>query len=249
MKVYKAGSISIITLTIRGQTNEKRDGVVDPLHAKFRTQKAYVDVIENVETGWEMISDCSIHNSLFIYTVGKIIEVDNYDTDINEVCAPGIHYFKTREAAESWWLKYWGCGYETGLHRAWHENGQLVEEYTCKDGVFEGLYRRWHEDGKISKEGNYKDGKKEGLHRERYPSGQLESEVNYKDGKVDGTYHTWFCDGTLSEEIEFKDGIYKRKRYYPGGKIFEESITEGKKRQYKMWDKTGDIIHQSDENL
>lgn len=34
-----------------------------------------------------------------MYTVGKIVTVDNFDTNRYEECAPGIHFFITRKEA------------------------------------------------------------------------------------------------------------------------------------------------------
>ena len=44
-----------------------------------------------------------------------------------------------------------------GLHREWHENGQLRQECTYKDGKKYGLYRAWHENGQLDDERTYKD--------------------------------------------------------------------------------------------
>lgn len=35
----------------------------------------------------------------FVYTVGEVVEVDNFDEDRWKECAPGIHFFITREEA------------------------------------------------------------------------------------------------------------------------------------------------------
>ena len=41
----------------------------------------------------------SNYDSTFIYKVGKFVRVKNYSDDIRETCAPGIHFFMTREEA------------------------------------------------------------------------------------------------------------------------------------------------------
>ena len=41
----------------------------------------------------------SDHNSQFIYTVGKTVEVADFDEDRWNECAPGIHHFITRREA------------------------------------------------------------------------------------------------------------------------------------------------------
>jgi Family of unknown function (DUF5758)/MORN repeat variant len=206
---YKAGLRSIITLEITGKTNENREDVVDALRAKFRTNKACVVDIENFQTGVEMKEDFSIHNDLFIYKVGKEAIEANYNEDINEVCAPGIHYFKTRKAAKSWWLKcdhiYRGVRRD-GLHREWHENGRLSEEYSYRAGKLNGIYKRWQKDGSPSEECTFKNGIKNGLYKLWHDNGRLCEESNYKDRELDGVYKRWNTNGQLECERYFKNG-------------------------------------------
>jgi antitoxin component YwqK of YwqJK toxin-antitoxin module len=205
--VYKAGQCSIITLEITGKTNEKRGGIADPLHAKFRTDKALVIDIKNFTTGLQMEEDVSKHDPEFVYKVGEEVRGDDYDEDINEVCAPGIHYFKTKEAAESWWLRHNLYKIE-GLYRTWYENGQLESEANYKDGKKDGLYRWWHCDssGKLKEESNYKDGKWNGSCKWWHENGALEIESNYKDGRKDGLYRWWTDNIQLQVEDNYKDG-------------------------------------------
>ena len=51
-------------------------------------------------------SDCtsavSMHDSNFIYKVGEVVSVDNFDTDRWNECSTGIHFFMTREEAEKY---------------------------------------------------------------------------------------------------------------------------------------------------
>ena len=41
----------------------------------------------------------SIHDSNFAYRVGETVRVDNFDEDRRNECAPGIHFFITRQEA------------------------------------------------------------------------------------------------------------------------------------------------------
>jgi antitoxin component YwqK of YwqJK toxin-antitoxin module len=199
--VYKAGSCSIITLEITGKTNEKRSGIVDPLHAKFRTDKALVIDIENFETKEKMKEDYSNRDLYFIYRVGEEVKVVNYNEDIHEVCTTGIHYFKTKEAAESW------MGHDLdGLHRNWHENGQLWIETNYQNGKRNGSCREYYENGNLRIECNYKDGERDGVYREWYYSGNIEKETNYKDGKLNGVYRKYYENGGLGIDCNYKDG-------------------------------------------
>jgi antitoxin component YwqK of YwqJK toxin-antitoxin module len=181
-KCYKAGMNSIITLTITGKTNEKRDGVVDAKYAKFRTSSARVDDIEDYKTKEKMVSDMSIHDISFIYTLGEEVKVENYDEDINGICAPGIHYFKTREAAESWYIPNDYLVDLEGLYREWHENGELQKECTYRAGKLEGVYRELHDNGIVSLECTYKNGRLDGSYIEFYRNGRPELKRTYKNG-------------------------------------------------------------------
>lgn len=107
----------IVKLEILGKNNESRTGIGNSKFAKFRCSKARVLGIydygydfgtNNIHINTtEFSSAVSIYNQSFQYTVGQIVEVDNYDNNINEVCATGIHYFLSGEVA----LMYWGRQY------------------------------------------------------------------------------------------------------------------------------------------
>jgi hypothetical protein len=44
-------------------------------------------------------SICSDYNKEFIYRVGETVEVDNFEMNRWNGCAPGIHHYITREEA------------------------------------------------------------------------------------------------------------------------------------------------------
>ena len=66
---------------------------------KCRCNKAKVLDIENIETGEKVKAVKSDYNSEFIYKVGEIVTVDDFDEDRWNECAPGIHFFMNRENA------------------------------------------------------------------------------------------------------------------------------------------------------
>lgn len=66
---------------------------------KCRASKAKVISITNYDgtpAGDEVASD---HDSNFVYRVGETVEVENFDENRWNECAPGIHHFITREEA------------------------------------------------------------------------------------------------------------------------------------------------------
>ena len=67
---------------------------------KCRASKAEVLEIQNIDGSKADVSSvCSSHNSDFIYEVGKIVEVKDFDTDRWHECSTGIHHFITRQEA------------------------------------------------------------------------------------------------------------------------------------------------------
>jgi len=166
---YKACRNSIVTLELLAdsKTNEKRDGIVDKNYAKFRCDKAKVIDIINVKTGEKMKTDISIRDERFEYSLEKFVETDFY-TDLNEVCAGGIHYFKTKEAAVSWFYRISSgdiglreiivMGWPDGKWSAWYENGQKKSEKTYKHGKLHGEVSTWYENGYKKDEEFYGNG-------------------------------------------------------------------------------------------
>ena len=67
---------------------------------KCRCDKARVVAIENIDGSESRITEvCSNHDKTFIYRVGEVVSVDNFDDNRWNECAPGIHFFITREEA------------------------------------------------------------------------------------------------------------------------------------------------------
>ena len=67
---------------------------------KCRCSKAKVVAIENIDgTPSDVNSICSAFNPYFIYEVGSEVEVENFDENRFNECAPGIHFFINRQEA------------------------------------------------------------------------------------------------------------------------------------------------------
>jgi hypothetical protein len=67
--------------------------------AKCRCDKAKVLDIENIETGDKVKEIRSSYDSNFIYKVGEIVSVDNFDNNRWNECSTGIHFFVNKENA------------------------------------------------------------------------------------------------------------------------------------------------------
>lgn len=66
---------------------------------KCRCDKAKVLSITNIKTGKEVNEITSNYDKNFIYEVGKIVEVKDFDEDRWSECSTGIHFFMNKENA------------------------------------------------------------------------------------------------------------------------------------------------------
>jgi len=157
---YKAcrNSIVILELLNDSVTNEKRDDVVDDKYAKFRCNMAKVVNITNVKTGKRMKKDVSIYDDNFYYILNGVVKTHCFNETINEVCTEGIHYFKTKEAALSWFYNQEDKNFPDGKWIRWHENGQKLSEGSFKDGKGDGKWIGWHNNGQKGYEGTFING-------------------------------------------------------------------------------------------
>ena len=91
---YKKANGCIVKLLI--PEDAKRSSATT---TKCRTNKAKVLDIENIETGEKVEEIRSNYDNNFIYRVGKIVYVDNFDDDRWNECSTGIHFFVNKENA------------------------------------------------------------------------------------------------------------------------------------------------------
>ena len=91
---YKKASGCLIELLILEDAKRSSATTV-----KCRCNKAKVLDIENIETGKKVKEIRSNYDSNFIYKVGEIVHVDNFDNNRWNECATGIHFFINKENA------------------------------------------------------------------------------------------------------------------------------------------------------
>jgi antitoxin component YwqK of YwqJK toxin-antitoxin module len=155
---YKSCGEYIVSLAKLNDTitNESRNDIANVSYAKFRGNKFLVTKICHKFTN-ESID--FIYNTCYkiklLYKVNEIVEV-KFSKDLNEICAEGIHYFKSKEAAYYYCLNTTNY---TGKFKVWHDNGQLAVECNYKNGQLYGKYMSWNCNGKNSEINNYIDGK------------------------------------------------------------------------------------------
>jgi len=230
---YKACRNSIIILELLNDTitNEKRKDVINDKYAKFRCDKAKVIDITNVKTGELMEGDVSIYDSEFVYSFGEIIETV-FDENLDEVCTNGIHYFKTKEAALSWFYNQDDKNFPDGKWIRWNENGEKHCEGTYKNGKHDGKWTGWHENGQKFYECAYKNGKHDGkcIYWYGNEKNQKESEVTRKDGILEGKCTCWWYNADKRSEGSYKDGKKEGKwtEWWVNGQIkSEETYKDG----------------------
>lgn len=169
-------------------TNEKRDNVHNEDYAKFRANFLKVIKIFNVNdptkirTSIENVYEAEDEKSIKLeYKIGSIVEADNFDVEINNVCSGGIHYFKTLIAA------YYYRGVPdayTGVWTGYHANGRVYEEGCYIRGIQMGKWIEYDENGNISEEGKYKNGDKDGTWKILANNGDSFVFVTYKNGYI-----------------------------------------------------------------
>jgi hypothetical protein len=70
---------------------------------KCRANKAVVISITTLDGDPAGNEVCSDYDSSFVYRVGETVEVNNFDENRWNECAPGIHHYITREEAVRHW--------------------------------------------------------------------------------------------------------------------------------------------------
>jgi len=92
---WKKANGHIVELEIL--SNAKRSSAIG---RKCRCDKAKVVAIEEKDGSESYITEVnSNYDKTFIYRVGEVVTVDDFDDDRWNECAPGIHFFITREEA------------------------------------------------------------------------------------------------------------------------------------------------------
>ena len=91
---YKKAGKCIIELLILADAKRSSATTV-----KCRCSKAKVLNIEDIKTGEKVMKVSSNYNSNFIYRIGEIVSVDDFDDDRWNECSTGIHFFMNKDNA------------------------------------------------------------------------------------------------------------------------------------------------------
>jgi antitoxin component YwqK of YwqJK toxin-antitoxin module len=173
-------------------TNVKRSNIVNAETAKYRTMKAKVIKIEDSDgkTYDEAISFNYDKNTL-TYKLDEELVSHDFDMNLENVCAGGIHFFLTKHVAETYGL----LSIENGVLTLWHENGVKQMEASFVNNKKHGLYCSWHENGVKQMEGTFENGKAQGIQYGWYENGKKCYEFPVLDNYKHGECHEWNRDG------------------------------------------------------
>jgi len=179
-----AGDV-IVKLEILGNTNENRTSIVNPEYAKYRTDAARVIELASVQETVPIPTVAhSLYDSKFVYAVGQVVRAP-LTGDVEMACGSGIHYYKTRRAAE--------------LH------AQTTP-------IMNGTWTTFYDTGAKMKLGKFCDGSKQGNWETWYMSGVLSETCEYVNGLLHGVQKVYLANGELIEEREFHDGVLVRRK-------------------------------------
>lgn len=197
--------INIITIT-----NESRKNIYDPLCAKFRANVLEVHKIINIETMEQSTFLChefynyDIGASIpLLYEVGKVVEPDSFDPDLNNICSNGVHYFKTIDRA-FYYRNYDNLPLYTGRCIDWFDNGQKKLEGSYIKGKMNGKWTYWDTKGRISFDEYYSDGIRCGIWTSLYEDGNKAWEKHYYV-RAPGVYRyvSWYKNGNIEVEGDY----------------------------------------------
>jgi antitoxin component YwqK of YwqJK toxin-antitoxin module len=239
------------------KTNESRSNVKDPLYAKFRANKLLVVDIINKFTNNTINADATstYKNNTITYKKDTIVQVDDFEENLNIISAPGIHYFQNSESAFYYGLvKITFGGLLEVVDREsldkfngympikdWYDNGQLFREYAFgKVSYYEGLYKKWYDNGQLMNECTFKNGVKDGICKKWYLNGQLSMEGEYKRISIidveNGPFKSWHDNGQQYQKCTFESGSLHG--------LFQEWDKEtGKLSAERIYDK-GEILRE-----
>lgn len=158
----------------------------------------------------ELTEITSDYSDSFIYRKNEIVECKNFDKNIDNVCAGGIHYYLLWTSAFQHnlfiilmklndYYKYTGKCYH------WGNNGKLYSESYYINSKSEGIEETWYDNGNLRSIDNWKNGEKNGITKVYYENGVLFSENNYINGYPDGECKYWHENGELSETVYYKN--------------------------------------------
>ena len=137
---------------------------------------------------------------------------------------------------------------KNGLHKTFHDNGNVWTECNFKNGEPHGIEKQYYDNNKILCEQHWKDGKLNGPNKHYDKDGNLILDDNYKNGLWDGECKK-YENGVLKETINFKDGKMDgpMTTHTQFGTLESFHLYESNELQYKYTYYFNQSIHRGDE--
>lgn len=178
------------------KNNENRSNALDRNYAKFRANKLLVveiidynhpDVnVDSVVTKFERQGFVTVCTT---YKTNTIVEPNNYDDKIDNVCSTGIHYFSTLIPA----LFYKNVpDHFTGKWYEWNDDGIKIKEYNYVNDMAHDKIYKWHDNGGLKVVENYNVGKREGIWYGFSETGENTWRGKYCSGKQCGKWQYFY---------------------------------------------------------
>jgi antitoxin component YwqK of YwqJK toxin-antitoxin module len=235
---YKAATSGdnrvLITLEIPEDalTNLGRKSVLRPETASYRASKAKVLSIEDATgTSYDSATSAYCHpRTPLIYKKGDVVETE-FDKNLEQVYAQGIHFFLDRGVANTFRLVP-----RDGKEHEWHENGVKKLERYRVNGELSHVSMCWYESGQLKEKAIY-EGSLMTSYEEWYPHDQLRFSRK-TTGENTQVETDWWPSGGKRREITTRiiQGKYggKFKENYGVEQIWNEA---GLLVRRQMWDK------------
>ena len=212
--VYKNCYCNIIVVlkkTDKTITNESRKSVINPKYAKFRGNRFEVVCMFKVfDCDYEYVRAPSCYNNDFYYEKNCIVEVENFDPDIEHVHSTGIHYFKDVLAAYFYDLDLIDVSSPIDFSGQWilyYDDGRKMVDFNYVNGKLEGKCKKWYNNGQISCDRNYVNGKLEGNCIQWHSNGKMRTKKNYTDFILNGECTEWNESGQIINKQNYVNGI------------------------------------------
>jgi len=195
MEGYKVGFVNnrkvLIKLLILDDalTNKDRNTIIDPIHARYRCNRALViEIIDMYNNTYRSAISYYSKNKL-IYNINEFVTSD-YDEDVRIESGKGIHYFINKDTAINYKVpilyQHWSD--ENNTYKEYYGNGQLRKKIKFNVDINNVImYKNIQEyfiNGQIKKEYNLAINKYDGLYTEWYSNGLLKKNLTYNKNKL-----------------------------------------------------------------
>jgi antitoxin component YwqK of YwqJK toxin-antitoxin module len=245
--VYKSCGdwIVIMEKLVNTITNDARV-VKNKSYAKFRANMLYVVAIVNKidhSKTIDSVTNVSYRYKAITYKPGEIINVSDYNPNINTICSTGIHYFHTYKAAffydysvtngkimkwyddgDVWCKEFFSNGKKNGISVYFWEDRIRYTESNYVNDELTGPYTEWYRNNYKCQQGNYLNDKKTGKWVGWYYDGQICCERYYLDGELNGQYNEWHKNNNKCCEGNYLNGMKTGKwiAWHDAGQISSE---------------------------